>query len=80
MWIKDQYGNAINSNELLSLYIVTDPANSTYYVVQANNSVNTNVATFRTGADMTEVQANALYAQLCALLGVFDPILGASLV
>lgn len=74
MFIRDRGGNCINSESIMALDVVTDPDNVGYYVVQVNNSVNSQISTFWTGSPMTEDQANALQLQIAQLAGgYFDP-------
>jgi hypothetical protein len=70
MWLQDKYGNSINSNQLMSLYVYEDSGS---YVVAGNNSVNTNVAEFQTTESMTEPEAESLLATLSSLLGIYVP-------
>lgn len=73
MLIKDKFGNYINSQQIMSLYVTPDPSYSSCYVVGANNSSNTNIANFWNGALMTEAEAGGLLLQIAEILGFFDP-------
>jgi hypothetical protein len=70
MWLYDKFGNGINSRQLLSLYVGTDPGNESYYEVQGNNSANTLSAQFTTTGTLDEAGAADLLTEMLTLLGV----------
>jgi hypothetical protein len=72
MWIFDKHGNAINSDQIMGLFVGTDPDDEGAYEVQANNSGNSLIAQFAVGEPMDEAAANTLYARMTTMLGVTD--------
>lgn len=72
MWVLDKHGNAINSEQVMSLSVGTDPDDAGAYEVQANGSANTLIAQFAVGEPMTETQATALFTRMCNMLGTVD--------
>jgi hypothetical protein len=71
MWLQDKFGNSINSEQLMSLYVAEDSGAPGDYLVQGNNSVNTQVASFWNGSAMTE--ASTLLSTLSTILGIYIP-------
>lgn len=72
MWFLDKYGNSINSNQIMSLYVASNSDSSGSYEVQANNASNTMIAQFAVNVPMTQAQAESLLARMSDLLGVTD--------
>lgn len=77
-WIKDRGGSLINSAHLLSMYVATDPANASYYVVRSNvydpdNPAGELASTFGTAGNMSQVQAQAVLDKLSEVLGTVNP-------
>lgn len=76
MWIKDKFGNYINSKWLISLYVGSDGsggyevAGNTYLSGDGGGQLS---AQFNNGSSMTQTQAQALRDRLGEMLGAFDP-------
>lgn len=76
MWFVDKFGNAINSEWLISLYVDTD--GGTGYEVKANSYSPTNgngqfSGQFTNGNTMTQAQAEALLLKMSELLSAYNP-------
>ena len=70
MWFLDKSGNAVNSDQLLSLVVGSDGESG--FEVHGQDSADSTVAAFNTGAAMDEAEANALYARMQTILGTVD--------
>ena len=72
MWFFDKHGNAINSAQIMGLYVMPNPDSAGYYVVGANAANSTLIAEFALSATMSESDATALYTRMTTMLGVVD--------
>jgi hypothetical protein len=72
MWILDKNGHAINSDQIMGIFVATDPDDAGAYEVQANDSDNTLIAQFAVDEPMDEADATALYTRMCNMLGTID--------
>ena len=72
MWIFDKHGNAINFDQVMGIFVDTDPDSTGAYEVKANGATNDLIAQFAVNEPMTQAQANALYARMCDMLGTTD--------
>lgn len=73
MWIKDQFGNMVNSDNLISLYVAQDGAN---YEVRGNSPGTGGgdlAGQFDNGGPMTQTDAQGLLEKMRNVLGWIDP-------
>lgn len=73
MFIKDKFGNPVNMNQVLGLWVQPNPDEGGYEV-QATNSVLTEIAQFLTtpGVSETQAEAEATLARIAGMVGVAD--------